>query len=283
MRKSLILFVLLCVWISLSSDSLQAQSSSKKLRKLTRSLHELQQEFAELKEDYQKNRSLRKGQQEEFKTLVDRLNRENKELKVQVSDLQKKSDGFELQLELSSAKGVDNRISELKQLLEATLLSTIDDIGAIEPLVLNVVNLAKTQISRDLLIFYLAHINWKNRQYEKSLGYYSTLLTEYEESAYGQRAIFEMAMLFGDQGQTEDQITLLTELSGSRPNTDYTIKAQEILEQLSEGSQDSEVSSSTNPPESDALLGSDEFEGDGDQMLPEDELLPDLPDEASLE
>ena len=270
-KKIIITLIISCSWISLATSNTQAQETSQKLRKLTRILHDFQYELSVLKEEYQKNKTIWKVQQDDFQELVTHLNRENKKLKEQIEQLRSKTDTFELQLELSDKTELSNRIDEIKLLLEAVILSSIDEKDQLEPLVMKVINLAKPQIPRDLLIFYLAHTFWKEQKYEKSLNYYSTLLTEYPGSVYGQRAVFEMALLLGEQGKEDDQITLLTELASSSPKTKYTTKAQDILTTLYPELQKPEgEGTSLTPDSSKKNIAGDMTDQTGDTLPAED-------------
>jgi hypothetical protein len=123
---------------------------------------------------------------------------------------------------------------------------------------LDVINRPKSLIPKDLLLLYLARHNQEKDENQNSLGYYGNILTEFPESIFQTRAIFEMSEIFGKIGKTEEQKTLLLQLSTLKVKDKYTQKAVEKLEQMGEvlPEPESVESASTETPHVETVPGS---------------------------
>ena len=223
-----------------------------------------------MQEQFNRNSERRQAQQEEFKALTDRLTHENQVLKEQVTQLRKQTEIFEEQLEVSNTAKVSADLQDLRLLLRALILTSLKESSEAEGLLLGVVNRAEVKLPRDLLVLYLGYQKWKEKEYEQALGYYSTLLTEFPKSPYLQRAIFEMALIFGEQGQEEDQFALLSELAGLE-SSKYQQKARDLLKQLKLNPNDSKLFSD---PKEEQLVGMGEFDKKNQVKDSEKDLLP---------
>ncbi|PCI27680.1 MAG: hypothetical protein COB67_07985 [SAR324 cluster bacterium] len=270
MHKILFSLIFFLSWGLIFSSPIYADANSKKLRRLTKSLFQFQQEFATLQEQFNRNSERRQAQQEEFKALTDRLTHENQVLKEQVTQLRKQTEIFEEQLEVSNTAKVSADLQDLRLLLRALILTSLKESSEAEGLLLGVVNRAEVKLPRDLLVLYLGYQKWKEKEYEQALGYYSTLLTEFPKSPYLQRAIFEMALIFGEQGQEEDQFALLSELAGLE-SSKYQQKARDLLKQLKLNPNDSKLFSD---PKEEQLVGMGEFDKKNQVKDSEKDLLP---------
>ena len=100
----------------------------------------------------------------------------------------------------------------MNDLATVLALVTVGEISAIEPLVLDLINKEDNNLKEDLLILLLAETQKNQGLVEKSLSYYVLLMSEYSESPYMSRAIFEASELLGQLGHTEQQNSMLETL-----------------------------------------------------------------------
>ena len=184
------------------------------IKKVKRLVARLQMEVLQLKEkasiDAGQQMAILEPQNEKIKTLTDEnlaLSKKLKELELKFLILNDKLDKY--QKESRSEK-----LSELKDLSTVLTLISVGEISAIEPLILDLIN-EGDNLQEDLLILLLAETQKNQGFIEQSLGYYVKLLTDYPESPYLNRAIFEASELLGKMGLTEEQNSMLEALKES--------------------------------------------------------------------
>ncbi len=213
-------------------DLANAVNTSERVRKIGRTVFELQQSFLELKEDFDKKDKAWKSQQEDFQLLVGRLRKENEELLKQVIALRNESQKFDEKLEASSTTKLSNDFEDLERLLKSIILDTLAEKSHSENLILSTINNPISEFPKDLLIFYLASKNRHLGELQESLGYYSTLVSQFPDSPYLSRSVFEMSEVFGTLGMKNEQNTLLLQLSLVDEQDIFTIKAKQKLKEL---------------------------------------------------
>lgn len=224
--------ILVLCWLIQQPVLSKAQESSSRVRKIGRSLFELQQNFLQLKSDYDKKKKEWKSQQEAFQLLVERLTHENQLLKEQVSVFKTQIQSFEERLEGSSFTKFSNNLKEINKLLESILLETVDEKIQAEELVLEIINDPYSNLPKDILILYLATIKRKEVEFDQSLGYYGTLISQFPESQHLSHAIYEMSEVFGMLDKKNEQKTLLLQLSILDEPDNFSQKAKEKLKKL---------------------------------------------------
>ncbi|MBT6610539.1 MAG: hypothetical protein HOB38_00385, partial [Deltaproteobacteria bacterium] len=99
-------------------------------------------------------------------------------------------------------------------------------------MILSTINNPISEFPKDLLIFYLASKNRHLGELQESLGYYSTLVSQFPDSPYLSRSVFEMSEVFGTLGMKNEQNTLLLQLSLVDEQDIFTIKAKQKLKEL---------------------------------------------------
>ena len=231
MAKIVIVFLIVCWSICLPELS-KAQEASNRIYKIGKTLFELQQQFLEHQEVFDKKNKEWKAQREEFQLLVGKLTKENQSLKDQLTDLKKQLEVFEEKLETSETAKLSRELQDVNAVLRSLILTTLYEEPEAEELILKLVNNAVSSLPRDLLILYLANHNQQKGNLEQSLGYYGTLVSQFPESQYIPRSIFEMSEIFERFGKENEQKTLLLQLSFIQKPNPYVIKAKEKLRTL---------------------------------------------------
>ena len=117
-------------------------------------------------------------------------------------------------LEKYESKSSSAQLSELNQLATVFALVSVGEVNNVEPLVLELVNKGDN-VQKDLLILLLAETQKNQGLIEQSLGYYGALISDYPQSPYLNRAIFEASELLGKLGHTEEQMSMLQALKES--------------------------------------------------------------------
>lgn len=223
-----------CCFLFFFQETAVATDHSKQIRKLNRSLFEFRRDFLELKDSLNKKEEGWKQQLEQSDLLLDQLRSENKQLNDQVEQLLQKINMFEEQLEKSSATKFQLGLDDLAKFTQSLLLKSLGADEDVDALLLDVINRPKSLIPKDLLLLYLARHNQEKDENQNSLGYYGNILTEFPDSIFQTRAIFEMSEIFGKIGKAEEQKTLLLQLSTLEVRDNYTRKAVETLKQMGE-------------------------------------------------
>ena len=194
-----------------SNFTVEAQS----LKKVRRTVARLQMELLELKENSSKNASQQMAILEPQNEKIEFLTNENLELTKKLKDLELKFLLLEEKLENYQKESSTEQLSELNDLATVLALVTVGEISAIEPLVLELINKEDNNLKEDLLILLLAETQKSQGFFEKSLSYYVLLMSEYSNSPYLSRAIFEASELLGQMGHTEQQNSMLETLKDS--------------------------------------------------------------------
>ena len=208
----------------LFSDAAIEASSLKKVR---RSVARLQMELLELKEKSSKIAAQQMAILEPQNEKIESLTKENLALSKKLKDLSLKFLLLEEKLEKYQKESSTEQLSELNDLATVLALVTVGEISAIEPLVLDLINKEDNNLKEDLLILLLAETQKNQGFIEKSLSYYVLLMSEYSESPYMSRAIFEASELLGQMGHTEQQNSMLEALKDSEGT--YGILARKKL------------------------------------------------------
>ena len=208
----------------LFSDAAIEASSLKKVR---RSVARLQMELLELKEESSKIAAQQMAILEPQNEKIESLTKENLELSKKLKDLSLKFLLLEEKLEKYQKESSTEQLSELNDLATVLALVTVGEISAIEPLVLDLINKEGNNLKDDLLILLLAETQKNQGFIEKSLSYYVLLMSEYSESPYMSRAIFEASELLGQMGHTDQQNSMLEALKDSEGT--YGILARKKL------------------------------------------------------
>ena len=196
----------------LFSDAAVEASSLKKVR---RSVARLQMELLELKEKSSKIAGQQMAILEPQNEKIEFLTKENLELSKKLKDLALKFLLLEEKLEKYQKESSTEQLSELNDLATVLALVTVGEISAIEPLVLDLINKEDNNLKEDLLILLLAETQKNQGFIEKSLSYYVLLMSEYSNSPYLSRAIFEASELLGQMGHTDQQNSMLEALKDS--------------------------------------------------------------------
>ena len=207
-KKTLILGLFFLV----SNFAAEAQS----IKKVRRTVARLQMELLELKENSSKYASQQMAILEPQNEKIEFLTKENLELTKKLKDLELKFLLLEEKLENYQKESSTEQLSELNDLATVLALVTVGEISAIEPLVLDLINKEDNNLKEDLLILLLAETQKSQGFIEKSLSYYVLLASEYSESPYLNRAIFEASELLGQMGHTDQQTSMLEALKDSK-------------------------------------------------------------------
>jgi len=208
----------------LFSDAAVEASSLKKVR---RSVARLQMELLELKEKSSKFAAQQMAILEPQNEKIESLTKENLALSKKLKDLSLKFLLLEEKLEKYQKKSSTEQLSELNDLTTVLTLVTVGEISAIEDLVTDLINKEDNNLKEDLLILLLAETQKNQGFLEKSLSYYFLLVSEYSESPYLNKALFEASELLGQMGQPEQQTVMLEALK-DRKGT-YGVLARQKL------------------------------------------------------
>ena len=185
------------------------------LKKVRRTVARLQLELLEMKEKSSKIAGQQMAILEPQNEKIETLTKENLELTKKLKYLELKFQLLEEKLEKYQKESSTEQLSELNDLATVLALVTVGEISAIEPLVLDLINKEDNNLKEDLLILLLAETQKNQGFIEKSLSYYVLLMSEYSESPYMSRAIFEASELLGQMGHTEQQNSMLETLKDS--------------------------------------------------------------------
>ena len=226
-------FIIILLFLLLASPGLlTAQETAEEIAQLRKTVFLLQQEVLQLKEQLDKQTREIQSQREQLTLQVKRLNEENRKIKQQLLEMDSLVFQMEDQLASSSVVNLQREIKNLRDFNLALLLARIDRNEVSEKLLLDILNQPDTSLPKDLLILILAQQKERQEQYEESLRYYSTLLSEFTDSEYFTQAIYEMSQVFAAIGESEQQTTLLAQLSTLSETDPYSKRASEALENL---------------------------------------------------
>jgi len=151
---------------------------------------------------------------EQHKVKIDTLTKSNDRLaetlgkqKLEILVLQEKLTKYQ-------KKSNNSQFSELNQFATILALASVGETDTLDTLLLELINKGNN-LQKDLLILLLAE-NQKNQGlFEPSLGYYGELISDYPNSPYLNRAIFEASELLGELGHTDEQKSMLLALKES--------------------------------------------------------------------
>jgi tetratricopeptide (TPR) repeat protein len=233
MKKHIIEGLMITMWVAITCYPfvLSAQES-KQIKRINRSLFEFKQEFLELKEDFLKKEQTWNSQQEQFELLIKKLNSENLAAQQEAIKLREQVEKFEEILNTSDVKKLGSDVQDIAILLDLLIYNEIGEPQHTASLLLKLINRYDSAISKDLLLFYLARYMNSIGESDFALGYYSNILTDFPESRLVSKAIYEMALIFGESGQDQDQITLLLQLASQEEPDKYGKRAIEKLQAL---------------------------------------------------
>jgi len=203
---------ILAVGLFFLTSPLIAQTSDVKKVKLL--VARLQLQLMQVQEKLSGKENQELSLLELHKAKIETLTKSNDRLAKELGDLKFKILVLEENLEKYQSKSNSSRVSELNQLATILALSSVGETGTLDPLLLELINKGNN-LQKDLLILLLAE-NQKNQGlFEPSLGYYGELISDYPNSPYLNRAIFEASELLGELGHTKEQKSFLQTLKKS--------------------------------------------------------------------
>ena len=203
--------ITIIIVLALGSSSVSGADDLKKVKRL---VARLQLDLSQVKEQFSKSASKELALIEPLNTKLERLEETNRILTEKIKSL--KLDISLLDENLQKYKSTSNKakLSELYQLATVFALYSVGDTNSIEPLVLELVNTGNN-VQKDLLLLLLAETQKKQGFLEQGLGYYGALISDYPDSIYLNRAIFEASELLGMLGHSDEQISMLQALKES--------------------------------------------------------------------
>ncbi|MDP7615892.1 MAG: hypothetical protein QF778_11330, partial [SAR324 cluster bacterium] len=181
------------------------------LKKVKRLVARLQLELLQIKENSSKGAKEQLALLEPQNAKIKILEENNQKLTEIIRSLELKISLLDERLEKYESKSSSAQLSELNQLATVFALVSVGETNNVEPLVLELVNKGDN-VQKDLLILLLAETQKNQGLIEQSLGYYGALISDYPQSPYLNRAIFEASELLGKLGHTEEQMSMLQAL-----------------------------------------------------------------------
>ena len=181
------------------------------IKKVKRLVARLQLEILELKKKSSNSANEQMAVLEPQNEKIEVLTKENLELSKNLKDLELKFLLLEEKLEKYKQQSSSEQLLELNQLATILTLISVGENSSIEPLVLDLINQGNN-IKQDLLILLLADTQKNQGFIEQSLNYYILLVSDYPESRYRNRAIFEASELLGKLGHIEEKNSMLEAL-----------------------------------------------------------------------
>ena len=134
------------------------------------------------------------------------------------------------QIEEMHASSSKAQFNELSLLVSSLMLAEFGDSSSLEEQLLEMLN-EGSNLPPDQLILMLAESHKRRGALEESLGFYGLLISDYPESDFLNKAIFDASELLGELDQSDQQLALLESLSESKG--EYGEKARERLAALS--------------------------------------------------
>jgi type II secretory pathway pseudopilin PulG len=199
------------VMISLGPSAVVGANDLKKVKRL---VARLQLELLQIKENSSKGAKEQLALLEPQNAKIKILEENNQKLTEIIRSLELKISLLDERLEKYESKSNSAQLSELNQLATVFALVSVGEVNNVEPLVLELVNKGDN-VQKDLLILLLAETQKNQGLIEQSLGYYGALISDYPQSPYLNRAIFEASELLGKLGHTEEQMSMLQALKES--------------------------------------------------------------------
>ena len=197
--------IITLIILALGSSSVCGAEDMKKVKRL---VARLQLDLSQVKEQFSKSAGKELALLEPLNAKFERLEETNRILTEKINSLKVDISLLDEKLQIYQSKSNSAQLSELYQLATVFALYSVGDINSIEPLVLELVNTGDN-VQKDLLLLLLAETQKKQGFLEQGLGYYGALISDYPESIYLNRAIFEASELLGKLGHSEEQTSML--------------------------------------------------------------------------
>ena len=211
LRRLSVKAILCAAFLSITSLVAFGASDVKKVKRI---VARLQLEVMQLKEKSSKMASEQLALLEPQNAKIETLTRNNLKLSETIKSLKFKISILEEKLEEYQRKSSSSQLSELNQFATILALASVGETSTLESLVLDLINKGDN-LQKDLLILLLAETQKNKGLMELSLGYYGALISDYPNSPYRSRSIFEASELLGKMGQNEEQKSLLLALKGN--------------------------------------------------------------------
>ena len=219
LRRLSLKAILCVVFLSLSSsvavgadDVKKVKNDVKKVKndvkKVKRQVGKLVIEMMQFKEKSSKLAGEQLALLEPQNAKIETLTKSNLKLSETISSLKFKISILEEKLEEYQRKSSSSQLSELNQFATILALASVGETSTLEALVLELINKGNN-LQKDLLILLLAETQKNKGLMELSLGYYGALISDYPNSPYRSRSIFEASELLGKMGKDEEQKSLL--------------------------------------------------------------------------
>ena len=203
--------ITIIIVLALGSSSVSGADDIKKVKRL---VARLQLDLSQVKEQISKSASTELALIEPLNAKIERLEETNRVLTEKINSLKLDISLLDENLQKYKSKSKSAQLSELYQLATVFALYSIGDTSSIEPLVLELVNTGNN-VQKDLLLLLLAETQKKQGFLEQGLGYYGALISDYPDSIYLNRAVFEASELLGKLGHSEEQMSMLQALKDS--------------------------------------------------------------------
>jgi hypothetical protein len=203
--------ITIIIVLALGSSSVSGADDIKKVKRL---VARLQLDLSQVKEQISKSASTELALIEPLNAKIERLEETNRVLTEKINSLKLDISLFDEDLQKYKSKSKSAQLSELYQLATVFALYSVGDTSSIEPLVLELVNTGNN-VQKDLLLLLLAETQKKQGFLEQGLGYYGALISDYPDSIYLNRAVFEASELLGKLGHSEEQMSMLQALKDS--------------------------------------------------------------------
>ena len=197
--------IIIFIVLALGSSSVIGAEDIKKVKRL---VARLQLDLSQVKEQFSKNAGKELALLEPLNAKFERLEETKRILTEKINSLKVDISLLDEKLQKYQSKSNSAQLSELYQLATVFALYSVGDTNSIEPLVLELVNTGNN-VQKDLLLLLLAETQKKQGFLEQGLGYYGALISDYPESIYLNRAIFEASELLGKLGLAEEQTSML--------------------------------------------------------------------------
>jgi len=203
--------ITIIIVLALGSSSVSGADDIKKVKRL---VARLQLDLSQVKEQISKSASTELALIEPLNAKIERLEETNRVLTEKINSLKLDISLLDENLQKYKSKSKSAQLSELYQLATVFALYSVGDTSSIEPLVLELVNTGNN-VQKDLLLLLLAETQKKQGFLEQGLGYYGALISDYPDSIYLNRAVFEASELLGKLGHSEEQMSMLQVLKDS--------------------------------------------------------------------
>jgi DNA-binding transcriptional regulator GbsR (MarR family) len=197
--------IIIFIVLALGSSSVSGAEDIKKIKRL---VARLQLDLSQVKEQFSKSVSKELALLEPLNAKLERLEETNIILTEKINSLKLDISLLDEKLRKYQSKSDSAQLSELYQLATVFALYSVGDTNSIEPLILELVNKGNN-VQKDLLLLLLAETQKKQGFLEQGLGYYGALISDYPDSIYLNRAIFEASELLGKLGHSEEQMSML--------------------------------------------------------------------------